>query len=85
LDSDGIPFLTYVPVALMDQNVLGHSASAIEQILQKWDESARKHGASLVVGTHWRFFGPGQDTFKETQAYGPWVGGLKNFLTKVRA
>ena len=85
MDDDGIPYLTYVPVALMDQNFLGYSASTIEGTLQKWDESARKHGASLVVGTHWRFFGPGRDAFLETKVYAPWVEGLNNFLTKVRA
>ncbi|HAB35606.1 MAG TPA: hypothetical protein DCE58_03270 [Cryomorphaceae bacterium] len=85
MDDDGIPYLTYVPVALMDQNFLGYSASTIEETLQKWDESARKHGASLVVGTHWRFFGPGRDAFLETKVYAPWVEGLNNFLTKVRA
>ncbi len=85
LDADGIPFLTYVPVALMDQNLLGESAEAIHATLTKWQAAARKYGAGLVLGTHWRFFGPGSDSFVETRAYRPWVQGLQAFLRQQNA
>jgi hypothetical protein len=85
LDADGIPFLTYVPVALMDQNYLGLSADAIENTLHRWDACAREHGASLVLGTHWRFFGPGAATYSETKGYAPWVQALGSFLKKTKA
>ncbi len=81
LDADGIPFLTYVPVALMDQNLLGQSAETIHTTLTKWQAAAQRQGAGLVLGTHWRFFGPGWQSFEETRAYRPWVEGLKAFLT----
>jgi len=80
LDGDGIPYLTYVPVALMDQNLLGESAEAIEKTLQSWQDAAAKHGAGLVLATHWRFFGPGASIFPETALYGPWKSGLLQFL-----
>jgi UDP-GlcNAc3NAcA epimerase len=85
LDADGIPFLTYVPVALMDQNLLGESAETIHATLTKWQAAARKCGAGLVLGTHWRFFGQGSDSFAETRAYRPWVQGLQAFLRQQNA
>jgi hypothetical protein len=72
--------LTYVPVALMDQNLLGESAEAIEKTLQSWQDAAAKHGAGLVLATHWRFFGPGASIFPETALFGPWKSGLLQFL-----
>lgn len=85
LDADGIPYLTYVPVALMDQNFLGLSAEAIERTLWEWQIAAKQHGAGLVLGTHWRFFGPGREIFPETAAYAQWVQGLTQYLEKTRA
>ena len=79
-DQEGIPYLTYVPVALMDQNLLGMDQATIAKTLQDWSDRANRFGAGLVLATHWRFFSPGMDVFPETRQYRPWVHGLQTFL-----
>jgi len=80
LDEDGIPYLTYVPVAFMDQNAFELSRDEVSAWLIRWEESSRRYGASLVLATHWRFFGPGADLFPETAKYRAWREGLHDFL-----
>jgi len=80
LDADGIPYLIYVPVALMDQNLVGKSSEAIASTLVSWQDVAAQYGAGLVLATHWRFFGPGASIFPETARYDSWKAGLLQFL-----
>ncbi|MDG1252769.1 MAG: UDP-N-acetylglucosamine 2-epimerase [Schleiferiaceae bacterium] len=82
MDRDGIPYLTYVPVALMDQNIFHLESDEISTYLQRWDAAAKSHGAALVLASHWRFFGPGASLFSETAKYAAWKQGLQEFLNQ---
>jgi len=82
MDRDGIPFITYVPVALMDQNIFHLESDEISAYLHRWDAAAKSHGAALVLASHWRFFGPRADLFSETAQYAAWKQGLQEFLNQ---
>ena len=82
MDRDGIPFMTYVPVALMDQNIFHLESDEISAYLHRWDAAAKSHGAALVLASHWRFFGPRADLFSETAQYAAWKQGLQEFLNQ---
>ncbi len=80
LDADGIPYVTYVPVAVMDQNLQGLSPRDVVAYLKNWQQAAQRHGAGLVVATHWRFFGNGAHLIPESARYQSWKAGFIEFL-----
>ena len=71
-----------VPVAIMDQNVLGEGPRAIADRLHALQAAAWSVGAPLRIGTHWRIFGPRPDAERNAPDFAAWRAGLALWLSE---
>lgn len=84
IDNYGLPYLTWVPVAVMDQNLIDLTSSEIISFLQEWKTLADRYGASMAISTHWRLFGPNMNINRENRKYINWRKGIKDYLNSTR-
>ena len=84
IDNYGLPYLTWVPVAVMDQNLIDLTSSEIISFLQEWKTLADRYGASLAIATHWRLFGPNMNINRENRKFINWRKGIKDYLNSTR-
>tara|TARA_B110000444_G_scaffold260172_1_gene306197 strand:+ start:487 stop:2793 length:2307 start_codon:yes stop_codon:yes gene_type:complete len=84
IDNYGLPYLTWVPVAVMDQNLIDLTPNEIISFLQEWKTLANRYGAGLAVATHWRLFGPNMNMNRENRKYINWLTGINDYLKSTK-